>query len=106
MRGAISAFTVHNTSYGPLAPEFYKCYWHVKKRWKEFLPIQTTCIKITYWNGDFIFRRLKHACFSLIGRNVKPLPRLEDPRSVLLSDAQPDHKHNARDGATALIGSK
>jgi Glycosyltransferase like family len=103
---AISAFTVHNTSYGPLAPEFYKCYWHVKKRWKEFLPIQTTCIKITRWNEEFIFRRFKHACFSLIGRNMKPLPRLEDPRSVLLSVPNPSHKHNARDGARALIGSK
>ncbi|MGA2431222.1 MAG: glycosyltransferase family A protein [Candidatus Acidiferrum sp.] len=103
---AVSAFTVHNTSYGPLAPEFYKCYWHVKKRWKEFLPIQTTCIKITRWNGDYIFRRFKHACFSVIGRNMKLLPRLEDPRSVLLSAANPAHEHNARDGATALIGSK
>jgi hypothetical protein len=99
---AISAFTVHNTSYGPLSPEFYRCYWHVRKRWKEFLPIQTTCIKITRWNEDFIYRRLKHTCFSLLGRNMKPLPRLEDPRSVLLSASNSADNGNARDTATAL----
>ena len=36
---APSPFTVHNTSDRPLAPEFYKCYWHAEKRRKEFLPI-------------------------------------------------------------------
>ena len=103
---AISAFSVHNTSYGPLSPEFYACYWPIKKKWKEALPIQTTCIKITSWNEDFVYRRFKQACFSLLGRNTTPLPRLEDPRSVLLPAASPADKDNARDAATALIGSK
>lgn len=80
---AISAFSVHNTSYGPLSPEFYRCYWHARKKWREYLPIQTTCIRITRWNEDLILRRLKHVCFILLGRNMKALPRLEDPRSVL-----------------------
>jgi hypothetical protein len=80
---AISAFSVHNTSYGPLAPEFYRCYWHIKKKWKEFLPIQTSCIRVTRWNEDLLVRRFKHLCFFLLGKNMKPLPRLEDPRSVL-----------------------
>jgi hypothetical protein len=80
---AISAFTVHNTSYGYLAPEFYQCYWHVKKRWHKFLPIQTTCIKVTRWNGELIYRRLKYIGLSLLGRDLRPKPRLEDPRSVM-----------------------
>src|SRR5271156_6016867 len=37
---AISAFSIHNTCYGQLPPEFFECYWHVKRKWKEFLPIQ------------------------------------------------------------------
>jgi len=80
---AISVFSVHNTSYGPLSPEFYRCYWHVKKKWREFLPIQTPCIRITRWNGYMIFGRFKHLCFTLLGRDMRPLPRLEDPHPVL-----------------------
>jgi hypothetical protein len=79
---AISAYTVHNTSYGLLSPEFYECYWHIKKRWQEFLPIQTPCIRITKWNKDYCIRRLKAAYFTLIGRN-QTIPRVSDPAAIL-----------------------
>jgi hypothetical protein len=81
---AISAYSVHNTSYGFLSPEFYECYWHIKRRWKEFLPIQTPCIRVTRWNQDLIVRKLKKICFQILGRNVT-LPRIDDPGSVLRS---------------------
>jgi hypothetical protein len=84
---AISALSVHNTSYGYLSPEFFKCYWFVKKRWREFLPVRTSCIRVSAWNEDLIVRKLKLFCFSLLGRNIKILPRLEDPRSALRSIA-------------------
>jgi len=86
----ISAFSVHNTSYGTLSPEFFRCYWHIKARWAEYLPIQTTCIRISRWNTDFITHHLKQTCFSLLGREIRPLPRLHDPRAVLghLADGQ------------------
>jgi|SRR5580698_7155186 hypothetical protein len=80
---AISAFSVHNTSYGFLSQEFFNCYWHVRRRWREFLPVQTTCIKVSVWNEDLIVRKLKLILLPMIGRKVKILPRLEDPRSVL-----------------------
>lgn len=79
---AFSAYTVHNTSYGFLSPEFYECYWHIKGRWREFLPIQTPCIRITQWNEDYFIRRFKSACFRLIGRD-QIVPRIADPASVL-----------------------
>ena len=80
---AISAYCIHNTSYGYIAPEFYKSYWDIKKKWREFLPIQTPCIRITRWNEDLLIRRFKEVWFPLAGRNLQPVPRLEDPRSVL-----------------------
>ena len=82
---AISAFSIHNTSYGHLPPEFFGCYWHVKKKWEEFLPIQTPCIRITRWNEELIVRRLKHVYFKLFRKDYGLLPRLEDPRSALQS---------------------
>ena len=83
---AISAFSVHNTSYGPLAPDFFRCYWPVKRKWKKHLPIQTPCIRITRWNEDLIIRRFKDTCFTLMGRDMRPLPRLDDPTVVLQCD--------------------
>lgn len=79
----VSAFCIHNTSYGYIAPEFYKSYWDIKTKWKEFLPIQTPCIRITRWNEDLILRKVKNFCFALAGRNLEPKPRLDDPRSAL-----------------------
>lgn len=103
---AISAFSVHNTSYGHLAPEFYRCYWHVKKRWRKYLPIQTTCIKVTQWNGELIYRRLKFFGLSLLGRNMKPLPRLQDPQSVLPPVLDRPGQEETRGLADAYAGSK
>ena len=89
---AISAFCIHNTSYGLLPPEFFECYWHVKRKWKEFLPIQTSCIRVTRWNEELIVRRLKHVYLTLFRRDYKLFPRLEDPRSVLQIVAAPFEK--------------
>jgi Glycosyltransferase like family len=80
---AIPAFSIHNTSYGPLSDNFFRCYWPVREKWKESLPIQTTCIRITRWNEDFILQRLKQIGRIIVGKNAKVLPRLEDPRSAL-----------------------
>lgn len=100
---AISAFSIHNTSYGPLPPEFYRCYWYVKKQWSEFLPIQTPCIRITRWNRDLIVRRLKQICFYLLGRKMKALPRLEDPRSVLEYAADSSDEDDKGSIASSLV---
>lgn len=48
---AISAFCVHNTREIVVLPrEFYECCMHIKRVWREYLPIQTTCIRITRFN--------------------------------------------------------
>lgn len=81
---AINAFCVHNTNYGYVAPGFYEAYKDLKKKWKQYLPIQTSCIRVTRWNKEVCLRNFKRACFSLAGREFRPHPRLEDPSSVLI----------------------
>ena len=57
---AISAFCVHNTHQSLILPkEFYDCCRHIKRVWKDNLPIQTTCIRITRSNFPMYVRRLK-----------------------------------------------
>jgi len=81
---AIPAFSIHNTSYGPLSREFFQCYRYMRDKWRDCLPIETPCIRIERWNQDLLVRRFKHICFRMGGRaDAKPFPRIEDPRSVL-----------------------
>jgi hypothetical protein len=42
-----------------LPKEFYDCGRHIKRVWKDSLPIQTTCIRITTLNFPLYVRRLK-----------------------------------------------
>jgi len=56
---AISAFCVHNTHQTLVLPEqFYACCKHVKRVWRQRLPIQTTCVRLTRWNLAVYRRRL------------------------------------------------
>jgi hypothetical protein len=89
---AICAFAVHNTSYSPLPADFYEYYWDIKKKWREFLPIQTPCIRITEWNEDLLVRKFKHFCFQMMGRDLRPRPRLENPVSAMQSVTAPADK--------------
>ena len=57
---AIPAFCIHNTVFNLVLPkEFYDCYKHVQLTWKEFLPIQTTCVRITRSGLPMHRRRLR-----------------------------------------------
>jgi hypothetical protein len=82
-----SAFSVHNTSIGPLAPDFFRCYWPIRKKWAKYLPIQTSCIRITRWNEDVFVRRFKDRVRRLVGKDVSLKPRLTDPRVVLAGES-------------------
>jgi len=66
---AISAFCVHNTNPSlTLGSDFYECYRHVKRRWKERLPIQTTCVRITRYDRYMYRRRLGEMYVRFINR--------------------------------------
>lgn len=86
---AISAFAIHNTSYGyAVGPSgFLEGYWYIRRRWKKFLPIQTSCIRVSRLNEDLLVRRLKRACSVILRKGLEVHPRLDDPRSALTAVA-------------------
>jgi hypothetical protein len=80
---AISAFCIHNTVQTLVLPtEFYCCCGHIRRVWKDRLPIQTTCVRITRFNVSLYERRLREACLRLRGKAVGAL-RVNDPRRLL-----------------------
>ena len=84
MSYAIPAFCVHNTNQLVNLPkEFYNCYRHVKERWRKYLPIYTSCITISRFDGEFHMRRIREAYNRLLRKSSMPAHRVEDPRSLL-----------------------
>jgi hypothetical protein len=59
---AISAFCIHNTQQNFVLPkEFYESYRHVKRRWKNSLPIRTTCVTMTRFDIHMYRKRIQEA---------------------------------------------
>lgn len=57
---AINAFCIHNTREIIVLPnEFYECCRHIRRVWKEYLPIQTTCTQITKYNVHLRLTRVR-----------------------------------------------
>jgi len=76
---AISALCVHNTFQDfDLPKEFFECCQYVKREWKQFLPIRTTCIRITASNIPICVRRFKQLYFKHIRRRDKKVFRVSD----------------------------
>lgn len=81
---AMSAFCIHNTSQILRLPkEFYLCYSHIRRAWRNDLPIQTTCIKISKSNAEIYRRRLEDSCLHHLRRKASPAPRATDPVLIL-----------------------
>jgi hypothetical protein len=78
---AISAFCIHNTQQNLiLPPEFYDCCGHIKRVWKDCLPIQTTCVRITKFSGSILARRLRETYLRHIRRKEVGGIRAKDVR--------------------------
>lgn len=57
---AISAFCIHNSQLNLILPkEFYEGYRYLKRKWKNVLPIQTTCVRITRFDVGMYRRRFR-----------------------------------------------
>jgi hypothetical protein len=82
---AISAFAVHNTSYGTGPVGFFEGYRYMREKWAGSLPIFTPCIGITRFNKDVHIHNVKQAYLKFLGRKEVVVPRLDDPSSVLTS---------------------
>jgi hypothetical protein len=81
---AMSAFCIHNTSQILRLPkDFYRCYFHIRGVWKDDLPIQTTCIRISRSNAHLYRRKLEEFCLSRLRRKCSPVPRSTDPMRIL-----------------------
>jgi hypothetical protein len=81
---AISAFCIHNANLQLILPkEFYECCRHIQTVWKGYLPIQTTCVKITALNLPVYWRRLKELHLKYIRRKGGGEKRLHDPLPLL-----------------------
>lgn len=81
---AISAFCVHNAKqYFSYPEDFYGGYRYIKRIYKEHLPIQTSCIRITRFDSDLYLRQLRRA-YSRIVKQAEPRgSRVEDPQTIL-----------------------
>jgi hypothetical protein len=81
---AISAFCIHNTRQCLVLPkEFYECCRHIKRVWKNLLPIQTTCIRITRFNFPLYRRRLRELYLRRVRRKEFGGTRVANPQRLL-----------------------
>ena len=81
---AISAFCIHNTHQTLVLPEeFYDCCRHIREVWKDYLPIQTTCVRVTKWNVPVYSRRLRELYLRYIRRREYGGTRVPDPLGIL-----------------------
>jgi hypothetical protein len=81
---AIPAFCIHNAAETVMLPkEFYQCYWYIKKKWIDWLPIQTTVIRLTRNDKQVYKRRLMEVYQRYVQRRVNGLYRLPDGRVLL-----------------------
>lgn len=83
---SIPAYCIHNADlYINLPKEFYECYYHVKKKWKKFLPIHASCIKITRFDSEVKLRKLKIMIKKILGKSVsgKIKTSVKNPRTLI-----------------------
>jgi hypothetical protein len=81
---AIPAFCVHNAAETVMLPkEFYQCYRYIKKKWMDWLPIQTTVIRLTRNDEQMYKRRLMEVYQRYVQRRVNGLYRVPDGRALL-----------------------
>jgi hypothetical protein len=52
---AFDGFCIHNSNQVTRFPrEFFECYRYIKNKYRELLPIQTSCIRITKYDGEYL----------------------------------------------------
>jgi hypothetical protein len=81
---AVSTFCIHNTHQTLVLPkEFYESGRHIKQVWKDYLPIQTTCIRITKADLPLYGRKLREFYLRHIRRKECGGTRVQDPLPLL-----------------------
>ena len=81
---AFSAFCIHNTYQTLVLPnEFYESCKHIKRVWSDYLPIQTTCVRITRFGFPLYRRRLGEFYLRYIRKKECGGTRAQDPLALL-----------------------
>jgi len=81
---AIPAFCIHNTHQPLILPkEFYECCHYIRRVWKDYLPIQTSCIRITRYNLPVYARRLREGYLRYVRRKEFGGMRVSDPQQLV-----------------------
>jgi hypothetical protein len=102
---AIPAFCIHNTQqYLVLPKEFYECCHHVKRIWRDFLPVQTTCVRLTRSNIPLCLRRLQETYLRYIRRKEIGAFRSKDVKKILekLDETAPESTEFASTGLRSV----
>lgn len=100
---AISAFCIHNAVLNLVLPgEFYDCCKRVRRKWREFLPIQTTCVRLTRFGLPIYRKRLRELYLRLVRRKTIGAQRESNPirllRSVTDNQLQSSLARNSAEG--------
>jgi hypothetical protein len=92
---AIPAFCIHNTHQPLILPrEFYECCQYVRRAWKNYLPIQTSCIRITKYNIPVYTRRLREIYLRYIRGKEFGGVRASDPQRLMREVAAIPQRQN------------
>lgn len=81
---AISGFCIHNTNQPLVLPnEFYQSCQHIRRSWRNSLPIQTTCVRITRFGLPIYTRRFREIYLRHIRRKEFGGLRVKDVRPLI-----------------------
>jgi glycosyl transferase family 2 len=84
---AISAFCIHNSQqYFALPREFVQAYKHIKRVWRDSLPIHTSCTTISRTNAELYRMRIRAAISRAIHQTPARALRLSDPREIAITN--------------------
>lgn len=76
---AISAFCIHNTRQVFVLPrEYYTCCRHIISTWRDYLPVETTCVRLTRSNLPMYGRRVREAYLRYIRKGLVGAERRTD----------------------------
>lgn len=77
---------IHNTDeLIELPQEFYSCYDYIKFKWRQYLPIHTPCSRISFFNEDIMFRKLRSWYRFMRGKSLVAQPRLNQPAELFFN---------------------
>lgn len=82
----VPTFCIHNTQQLLSLPmDYFRCYRYIKRKWPQYLPIHTSCIRISRFDGHARFKKFEATVNKMLGRRQSAIPRIDDPRTVLPS---------------------